>query len=121
MDPVKNILHNFSDKPSPPQDLKVTEVQKESISVSWQAPADDGGTPIKRYILEKRDVTRTNWTSAGKVAPKEFAATVAKLIEGNEYFIRVIAENEIGQSEPCELKEPVKAKSPFGEFQSFFK
>ncbi|XP_064646233.1 titin-like [Lineus longissimus] len=101
------------DKPSPPRDLKVTDVQRESISVAWQPSEDDGGSPITSYILEKRDAKKTSWTNAGKVKPKDLEFQIAKLIEGNEYFIRVIAENEIGQSEPCELKEPVKAKSPF--------
>jgi titin len=104
------------DVPSPPRDLKVTDVQREAISVAWQPSEDDGGSPITNYILEKRDAKKTTWSSAGRVKPKELEFTVAKLIEGNEYFIRVIAENEIGQSEPCELKEPVKAKSPFGKF-----
>jgi hypothetical protein len=106
----------FSDKPSPPRDLKVTEVQREAISVAWEKPEDDGGSPITQYILEKRDAKKTTWSSAGKAKPTELAQTISKLIEGNEYFIRVIAENEIGQSEPCELKDPVKAKSQFGEY-----
>jgi titin len=93
---------SIPDVPSPPRDLKVTDVQRESISVVWQPSEDDGGSPITNYILEKRDAKKTTWSNAGKVKPK--------------YFIRVIAENEIGQSEPCELKDPVKAKSPFGEF-----
>ena len=109
----------FSDVPSPPRDLKVTDVQKDSISVTWQPSEDDGGSPITNYIIERRDAKKTTWTNAGKVKPAELEFTVAKLIEGNEYFIRVIAENEIGQSEPCELKEPVKAKSPFGKLSLF--
>jgi titin len=103
------------DKPSPPRDLQVTEVQRDAVTVTWQPPEDDGGSPLTQYILERRDAKRTNWTSAGKSKPTELKLLIPKLIEGNEYFIRVIAENEIGESEPCELKDPVKPKSPFGE------
>jgi titin len=91
----------------------VTDIQRDSIAVSWQVPESDGGVPITNYYIEKHDKTRSSWSSAGKVKPSELVFTVGKLIEGNEYYIRVIAENEIGQSEPCELKDPVKAKSPF--------
>ena len=102
------------DVPSVPRELKVTDIQKESIAITWQVPEDDGGSPITGYVIEKRDAKKNTWASAGKVKPAELAFTLMKLIEGNEYYIRVIAENEIGQSQPAELPEPVKAKSPFG-------
>lgn len=40
---------------------------------------------------------------------------VQKLLEGNEYFFRVAAENEIGVGESEELFDGIIAKSPFGE------
>ena len=39
---------------------------------------------------------------------------VIKLYEGNEYKFRVCAENKVGSSEPCETKELVKCKLPYG-------
>ena len=39
----------------------------------------------------------------------------SRLFEGYEYYFRVIAENQVGTSEPCEMVKPVKAKLPFGE------
>ncbi|XP_074642623.1 twitchin-like [Tubulanus polymorphus] len=101
------------DVPSPPRDLAVTDVQKESVTLTWEVPEDDGGLPITQYVIEKRDVKKTTWSSAGKVNANTLTLHIQKLIEGNEYYFRVIAENEIGQSQPTELKEPVKAKSPF--------
>ena len=103
------------DKPTPPRDLQVGEIQRVSISVSWEAPEGDGGAPITAYILEKKDAKKTSWTSAGKAKPDLLTSTITKLIEGNEYYIRVSAENEIGVSEPVQTKDPVKAKSPYGE------
>ena len=106
------------DKPSPPRDLQVGEIQRESIGVSWQAPEDDGGSPITAYILEKKDAKKTSWTNAGKAKPDQLSSTLTKLIEGNEYYVRVSAENEIGVSEPVQTKDPVKVKSPFGKAHS---
>lgn len=106
----------IKDKPSPPRDLKVDEVQRESIGVSWQRPEDDGGSPITGYVIEKRDAKKTSWSSAGKSKPDQLNSSLTKLIEGNEYFIRVSAENEIGVSDPVETPNAIKAKSPFGEY-----
>lgn len=41
----KNDL-SFPDKPKPPRDLEVFEVFAEHCMLKWQAPEDDGGTPI---------------------------------------------------------------------------
>ena len=107
-------MYFYADKPSPPQDLKITGYSRDSISVSWSAPASDGGSPIQSYIVERRDVKRNTWMTAGNTKPEQLDLTVTKLMEGNEYLIRVFAENEVGASEPVE-SEPVTAKMPFGE------
>lgn len=46
------------DCPSSPRDLTVTNVTEESVSLSWQIPEDNGGSPITGYTVEKRDATR---------------------------------------------------------------
>ena len=44
-----------------------------------------------------------------------------KLMEGEEYYFRVVAENAIGVSEPCEMSQPVTAKLPFGKSELCYK
>lgn len=82
--------------------------------MSWEAPEQDGGSPITRYIIEKADAKRAVFSGVGETDSLKFKAT--KLYEGSQYLFRVIAENAIGQSEPVVLKEPVTAKLPFGGF-----
>lgn len=53
--------------------------------------------------------------TAGTVKPDTLDFTVTKLIEGNDYIIRVFAENGVGASEPAET-EPTTAKVPFGKY-----
>lgn len=65
------------------------------------------------YIVERRDAKRNTWMSAGTTQPTDLEFVVTKLIEGNEYLIRVFAENSVGVSEPAQT-EPVTAKNPFG-------
>lgn len=44
------------DKPSPPLGpLDVSDITPETCSISWRPPADDGGSPITNYVVEKLD------------------------------------------------------------------
>ena len=47
---------------------------------------------------------------------KELKAKATKLTEGHKYHFRVVAENSIGVSNPCETDEPITAKLPFGAY-----
>ena len=104
------------DRPSPPQELKVVAMTAESGDITWAVPEDDGGSPITRYIIEKKDVSRKSWSEAGKVDADTLEFTVPKLLEGQQYLFRVSAENQYGISEPVTLGEPVTAKNPYSEY-----
>ncbi|CAN8010311.1 unnamed protein product, partial [Ixodes pacificus] len=100
------------DRPSPPQGpLNIGEVTKNSATISWKAPADDGGAPIKHYLIEKMDTSRGTWVEAGMTPNLTFK--VPKLVHKKSYQFRVKAVNEIGESEPLEKTEPIVAKDQF--------
>ena len=85
------------------------------ITVMWDSPESDGGSPVTSYIIEKRDVSRPTWLKAGTVDADctQFKAT--NLFEGVEYSFRVYAVNKVGPSkQAAELDQPCKAKMPFG-------
>jgi len=103
-----------ADKPSPPRNVRVAETSTESMVVGWDAPESDGGSPLTKYKVEKRDATRTAYVQVEDVDGKTLKAKATKLSEGNKYFFRVAAENEIGLSDWTETAEPVEAKMPFG-------
>ena len=42
---------NVLDVPLKPRSLVPDEVRAEHVKLSWQPPADDGGTPITNYIV----------------------------------------------------------------------
>ncbi|KAL3252348.1 hypothetical protein MRX96_017667 [Rhipicephalus microplus] len=100
------------DRPSAPQGpLGIAEVTKNSATITWKAPADDGGTPIKHYLIEKMDTSRGTWVEAGTTPNLTFK--VPKLVHKKSYQFRVKAVNEIGESEPLEKTEPIIAKDQF--------
>ena len=82
--------------------------------VQWDAPESDGGSPITKYKVEKRDATRTAYVQVEEVDGKTLKVKVSKPTEGNKYFFQVAAENDNGLSDWTETTEPVEAKLPFG-------
>lgn len=38
------------------------DTAKGSITLSWELPTDDGGKPIKGYVVEKREHGSDKWT-----------------------------------------------------------
>jgi titin len=105
---------NIRDKPSKPTDLEIIDIQRNSITIKWQPPMHDGGAEITGYTIERRDMKRSMWTMSGETGPEARVFVITKLIEGNDYCVRVYANNKIGASEPTELKTPTTVKSPYG-------
>ncbi len=66
----------ISDEPSSPRNLRVSEVWTDYITVAWESPETDGGSPVTAYIIEKRDVMRPTWVKAGTVGPNEMSYKV---------------------------------------------
>ena len=104
---------NVIDVPSAPQDLEVTEITKSSLTVKWKTPDSDGGVPIASYHVERQDTKRSTWVSAGSCGGETHTFTIKKLAEGNEYRVRISAENEVGVGPAATLPEPVTVQNQF--------
>jgi predicted phage tail protein len=100
--------------PSPPKELKLISAGKDKVKLEFKSSDSDGGLSIRSYIIEKRDSNRVTWVKAAKVKPKDDEANVVytceidELTPGASYWFRVIAENQKGKSETCEINELVK-------------
>ena len=102
------------DKPGPPEGpLKPEGITKNSVTLSWNPPLDDGGSEVTNYILEKREADRLSWSAVSR-SIHGLKYNVTGLKDGTKYMFRVKAENKYGTSEPLETTEPVLVKSPFG-------
>jgi titin len=110
-----SLVFFFADKPGKPINLSVLEVMKDQIVLAWEPPTSLGNCPLKGYVIEKRDAKRNTWMPVQNVDSTTVTFAVQKLLEGNEYFFRVAAENEMGVGETAELFDGIVAKSPYGE------
>jgi hypothetical protein len=67
--------------------------------VAWDAPLDDGGSPITGYIVEQ-SLNQTDWSTVDLVDAVITNVTVNGLTPGTVYYFRVKAVNENGISDP---------------------
>jgi len=102
-----------------PRSLTVTEVTDTSVSLRWTRPETDGGKPITRYIIEKRDPAKSTYIPIGTTTDNVCEFRVIRLVAGNEYVLRVSAENEVGVGDPAELSQGITAKSPYSKSTNF--
>ena len=82
-----------------------------TVSLSWNLPDSDGGTPITDYIVEYRVGTSGTWATFADGVSTVTSATVTGLIAGNGYEFRVTAKNAIGNSQPS-LASPIVESLP---------
>lgn len=90
----------------------MTDVTKESVTVAWAKPEQDGGSRITGYLVEALEKGQEKWVKCGTTKFVYF--TVSGLRENAEYFFRVRAENHAGFSETKEMVNPVVVKDQFG-------
>ncbi len=87
-----------------------------TICLNWSKPKHTGGSPLRRYIVEKlnyRNVTTSSsssneWARIGITSADETSIRLTEyFIEDSCFSFRVIAENDIGRSSPLELLYPI--------------
>ncbi|KAF3843790.1 hypothetical protein F7725_002639 [Dissostichus mawsoni] len=88
--------------PSMPAAPEVVDKTKHSVTLAWTPPEKDGGSPVKGYIIEIQDEGSSGWQRVNDVdsliPTTEF--TMPSLRELKRYYFRVIAVNDIGESDP---------------------
>uniref|UniRef100_A0A8D3DAG2 Titin-like n=1 Tax=Scophthalmus maximus TaxID=52904 RepID=A0A8D3DAG2_SCOMX len=95
------------DSPGPPINVKVSAVTRDSATLSWESPENDGGDAVKAYHVEKREASKKTWVSVTSSC-HAFTYKVEDLQEGAIYYLRVIGENEHGVGVPQEAKAGTK-------------
>lgn len=56
--------------------MTVTEVTRNSATISWLPPDVDGGAAISAYIIEKRELSSDTWSRVTRLKPFSLSYTV---------------------------------------------
>lgn len=107
------VAKNPFDEPGKPGRPTPTNWDKDFVDLEWQAPKDDGGSPIEKYIIQMRDKAGRGWTDAATVPGSRTNGQVTSVQPGHEYEFRVVAVNKAGPSEPSDVSKSVVAKPRF--------
>uniref|UniRef100_A0A7M4FIS6 Immunoglobulin superfamily member 22 n=1 Tax=Crocodylus porosus TaxID=8502 RepID=A0A7M4FIS6_CROPO len=75
-----------------------------TVTLKWDHTPDVMDDGHAHYVILKRDASTATWfTAAEKVYSNKY--TVTGLLPGRKYFFRVIARNDIGDSDPLDSKD----------------
>jgi len=94
--------------------LKIDNIHAEGCLAAWQAPDDDGGSPITHYIVEKCTGTQTSWMPCGRAPASQTFCDIIGLTPGKEHRIQVVAVNAHGESEGLVCVDGFLAENSFG-------
>uniref|UniRef100_A0ABK8F4T1 Twitchin n=1 Tax=Anopheles gambiae TaxID=7165 RepID=A0ABK8F4T1_ANOGA len=99
------------DRPSRPENIGVESYGGEHLVLCWNAPLDDGGSPVTNYVVEKKDKNSNAWTKVSSYCTTTYLK-IRNLRLNQLYDFRVYAENKYGLSEPAQA-DSIVAKHPF--------
>ena len=91
-----DLLHEL---PGQPTNLKVKPGEK-NARISWRPPQAEGTAPVVRYRV-------TALPKAGSCTTTKRTCTIQGLKPGKSYRFQVIAETEVGASEPA-VSKPIR-------------
>ncbi|XP_071352441.1 roundabout homolog 2 isoform X2 [Trachinotus anak] len=108
--PPVSRVSEFIQLPGPPQKPVVTEVTKNTVTLTWQSNPHEGGAAVTSYIIEafSQSVGSTWQTVADHV--KQERHTVVGLFPNTVYLFIVRAVNSYGLSDPSPISEPVRTQ-----------
>nr|XP_060628458.1 myosin-binding protein H [Anolis sagrei ordinatus] len=93
--------------PGAPVNLKVDDVNDNSVTLTWDAPENVGPTGLDGYVVEYCKDGTTTWVAANN---KPFLSTryvIRDLTSGDKLHIRVTSAKGDAISDPATLEQPV--------------
>lgn len=100
----------------PPINLRINDITKHSISLVWEKPNFDGGSPITGYLIEKKETVGARWSKTNLTNVTDTRYTVTGLTQDETYEFRVMAKNAVGSvSNPSVTAGPATCVDTYGE------
>jgi len=105
-----------ADKPGKPGTPEVKEATKNSATLTWKPPSDNGGSDITNYVVEYRAEGAFKWKRATESVVPTTNHVVKGLDEKVKYEFRVAAENKAGIGPASEGSMAAKLEDAMGQF-----
>ena len=88
----------IASEPGAPTGLTVTAVSSSELQATWTAPAETGGSPLTRYIVQYQEKTSpaSNLWNQLDISPASTTAVIPGLKEDTLYSVTVTAANGVG-------------------------
>ena len=83
-------------KPGPPVNVRISHYTPDSVTLQWDPPEYNGGSPVTKYVVERK-----HWgtCSSNTEETSQHSFTFDNLSQSDEYQFGVCAVNKIGRSE----------------------
>ncbi|KAM7396477.1 hypothetical protein PAMP_019513 [Pampus punctatissimus] len=91
---------------------QVSNISKDTMTVSWTPPTHDGRALVLGYNLERRKKGSNMWLQVNKELLTDSKFVVDGLVEDVEYEFRVTSVNRAGAGSPSIISNAVLAKDP---------
>ncbi|XP_019907395.2 roundabout homolog 2 isoform X2 [Esox lucius] len=96
--------------PGPPQKPVVTEVTRNTVTLTWQSNPHEGGAAVTSYIIEAfSQSVGTAWQTVADHVKQERHMVIG-LYPNTVYLFIVRAVNSYGLSDPSPISEPVRTQ-----------
>uniref|UniRef100_A0AAG5D9H6 Titin n=1 Tax=Anopheles atroparvus TaxID=41427 RepID=A0AAG5D9H6_ANOAO len=109
--PKKAVHWKSAEPPAPPGKPVLVPGTPSSapdiVTIRWNRPPADGGSPILGYVVEQRRTGSPHWVRACPSLVQQTELSLSGLEPGWRYQFRVMAENIVGRSESSELSDPL--------------
>ena len=99
--------------PGAPQHVEMDNLTKNAVTLAWDKPEFDGGSPITGYYIERRQAYSNRWVKVNKQPTRDTMFKISDLLEDEEYEFRIVAENEAGIGKPSETTGTFTARDPY--------
>ena len=99
--------------PGAPQHVEMDNLTKKTVTLAWDKPEFDGGSPITGYYIERRQAYSNRWVKVNKQPTRDTMFKISDLLEDEEYEFRIVAENEAGIGKPSETTGTFTARDPY--------
>ncbi|CAF4237342.1 unnamed protein product, partial [Adineta steineri] len=106
------LVKNPFTEPGAPGTPECVSRDRKHIEVKWTPPRNDGGNPVKGYVVERRDKTgKKEWTKINRGELHKGTNFVDENVTAmKEYEYRVSAVNEAGPGEPSSSSGGIAAR-----------